>query len=75
MGSLLRPGAWHLVAQVAEAGKKEQAQLPPWVCIFCFIYFFYLGLHLCHVEVLRLWVELEPQLLAYTAATATWDPG
>ena len=27
-----------------------------------------------HMEVPRLGVELELQLLAYTTATATWDP-
>ena len=30
--------------------------------------------YLWHIEVLRLGVELEPQLLAYTTATATQDP-
>ena len=30
--------------------------------------------HPRHVEVLRLGVESELQLLAYTTATATWDP-
>ena len=33
-----------------------------------------LGLHLRHMEVPRLGVELELQLLAYTTATATWAP-
>ena len=33
-----------------------------------------LGLHPQHVEVLRLGVELELQLLAYTTATAMQDP-
>ena len=36
---------------------------------FCF----FLGLHLWHMEVTSLEVELELQLLAYTTATATWD--
>ena len=42
------------------------------VCLsfsFCF-----LGPHLWHMEVLRLGVELELQLLVYTTATATPDP-
>ena len=30
--------------------------------------------HPQHMEVLRLWVELELRLLAYTTATATQDP-
>ena len=42
---------------------------------FYFIYFFgFLGLHLQHMDVSRLGVEWELQLLAYTTATATWDP-
>ena len=39
-----------------------------------FFFLFSLGLHLQHMEVLRLGVELELQLPAYTVATATWDP-
>ena len=37
--------------------------------------FVFLGLHLEHVEVPRLGVELGLQLLAYTAATATATQG
>ena len=36
-----------------------------------FLSFFFLGPRLCHVEVPRLGVKLELQLLTYTAATAT----
>ena len=36
--------------------------------------FSFLGPYLWHIEVPRLGVELELQLLAYTTATATWDP-
>ena len=36
-------------------------------------FFFFLGLHLHHIEVPRLGVELELQLLAYTTATAMVD--
>ena len=43
-------------------------------CLFTFFLFFLLGLHLPHMEVPRLGVESELQLLAYTAATAIWDP-
>ena len=45
--------------------------------IFLFIYFLsfvFLELHLLHVEVPRLGVELELQLLVYTTAIATPDP-
>ena len=37
---------------------------------FFFFFFFFLGLPLQHVEVPRLWVELELQLLPYTTVTA-----
>ena len=37
-------------------------------------FFCFLGLHLWHMEVLRLEVKLELLLLAYAIATATWDP-
>ena len=44
------------------------------VFIYLFIYFAFLGLHLRHMEVLRLGVQSEIQLLAYTSATAMPDP-
>ena len=37
-------------------------------------FFFFLGLHLQHIEFLRLGVKLELQLPAYTTATAGWCP-
>ena len=40
-----------------------------YVCTYVF-----LGLHPWYMEVPRLVVELELQLLAYTTTTATWDP-
>ena len=40
-------------------------------CLFCFCF---LGLHLQHMEVLRLGVKSELQLLAYAIATAKWYP-
>ena len=50
-----------------------------WYCIYfsvilASIFFVFLGLHLQHVEVPRLGVKLELQLLAYSTATATKDP-
>ena len=39
-----------------------------------FFLFFFLGLHLWHMEVPRLGAESELWLLAYTTATATLDP-
>ena len=38
-----------------------------------FFSFLFLGLHPQHMEVPRVWVELELHLLAYTSATAMWD--
>ena len=42
--------------------------------IFLFVCLFVLGLHLWPMEVSRQGVKLEPQLLAYTTATAMPDP-
>ena len=39
-----------------------------------FSFFAFLGVHLWYMEVPRLGVKLELQLLAYTTATATQDP-
>ena len=41
--------------------------------ILTYIFIFFLGLHLRHMQVPRLGVELELQLPVYTMATATWD--
>ena len=45
-------------------------------CFFFLFYFlfFFLGPHLQHIEVPRLGVESELQLLVYTIATAMLDP-
>ena len=40
---------------------------------FFFFFLLFLGLHLRHMEVPRLEVQLELQLLAYTTVTATPD--
>ena len=40
----------------------------------CFVLFCFLGLHSRHVDILRLGVKLELQLLAYATATAMQDP-
>ena len=50
---------------------KEQQ---PGFFLFSFFLFFFLGLHLQPMEVPRLGVEVELQLLASTIATATPDP-
>ena len=42
--------------------------------VFFFHFLSFLGPHLRHMEVPRLGVQLELQLLAYTSATATQDP-
>ena len=41
---------------------------------FFFFFFCFLGLHPWHMEVPRLGVESEQQLLAYATATATQGP-
>ena len=44
-------------------------------CTSSFIlFFFFLGPHLRHIEVPRLGVESELQLLVYATATVMWDP-
>ena len=40
----------------------------------CFLFFLFWGPHLWHMEVARLGVESELQLLAYVTAMAMWDP-
>ena len=50
--------------------KKTVSWKPKILLIFSF---FFLRLHLRHMEVPRLGVELELLLPAYTTATATWD--
>ena len=45
-----------------------------WVKFLNFLFVCFLGPHPQHMEVPRLAVKSELQLLAYTTATATWDP-
>ena len=47
-----------------------------WLVLFILFFFFsrFLGLHLRHMEILRLGVKSELLLPAYTTATATQDP-
>ena len=48
-----------------------------YICVYTHIHsflFIFLGLYSRYMEVPRLWVELELQLLAYTTATAKPDP-
>ena len=49
--------------------------IEPYILFFCFVlfWFWFLGLRLQHMEVPRLGVKSELQLLAYTTATAIWD--
>ena len=44
------------------------------LAFFSFFFFGFLGPYLWHMEVPRLGVELELQVLAYTTATAMGDP-
>jgi len=83
----LVPGTGHLMALVPclltfliplvlllflAAGKFATA--PFHFSVFFFFFPCFLGLHPRHMEVPRLGVKLELQLLAYTTATVTWDP-
>ena len=62
-----RFGPWpRELLHAVDAAKKKKKRLE------FFIYFW--GLHLRHMEVPRLGVELELHLPAYTTATATSDP-
>ena len=56
------PSRWHILHE-AELNRRAKTS-----------FFFFEWPHLWHMEILRLGVELEPQLLAYATATATWDP-
>ena len=49
------------------------ASKPTYIKSDLFVYFCFLGLHSQHMEIPRLGVESELQLLAYTIATATQD--
>ena len=72
--SLKYLGALFLIKD--ESGTRQQMLSLRCFCRNLFLYFFFcfLGLHLWHMEVPRLGVHLELQLLAYTTATATLDP-
>ena len=61
-----------LSAEYEENGKYHGLEYGTFLSFFSFLVF--LGPHLQHMEVPRLRVELELQLLAYTTATATPDP-
>ena len=53
----------------------DQSSARVWQSAFLLSFFFcLLGPHLRHMEVPRLEVKLELQLLAYTTATAVWGP-
>ena len=56
-------------------GTASRGHFPFCFCIYLLSFlFFFLGLHLSHMEVSRLGIKLELQLLDFTTATATWDP-
>ena len=58
------------VTQAAAVGPTAPQQK---LHFFVPFFSFFLVSHLQHMEVPGLGVKLEPQLQAYTAATATWD--
>ena len=63
-----RPGSWNIKRlQVIKKNQISQGFVVV-VVVFCFLW-----LYLKHIEVPRLGVELEQQLLAYATATAMPD--
>ena len=51
------------------------AKVPSFFFLLLLLFFFvFLGPHVRHMEIPKLEVESEPQLLAYAIATETWDP-
>ena len=69
--SQLCPSAPLLMSSCAHCICTQQPENPLYFILFFFIF---LGPHLQHVEVPRLGVESELQLLAYTTATVMPDP-
>ena len=63
---------WWATCSTALNGLNENS-LSEHQSFFKIIFIFFLGPHPQHMEVSRLGVKLEPQLLAYTIATATPD--
>ena len=67
--------------QSSDSGKLLQGFFSGFLFLFIYLFFvflfspsfFFLGRHPWHMEVPRLGVELEPQLLAYPTATAMPD--
>ena len=67
-------GRGQVIHSLFQATKEGFLLLLVWFLFwFGFLFFRFLGLHPRHVEVPRLGVESELQLLAYTTATATLD--
>ena len=63
-----------LLEPLSQAG-FDLCSTPLLLCRWFFVFsFFFLGPYLWHMEVPRLGVQLELQLLAYTTAIATSDP-
>ena len=62
--------------EVPRHNEKENILVFLFVCLFfvLFVCFFFLRPHLRHMEVPRLGIRLDLQLLAYTTAAATGDP-
>ena len=74
-------GITRSLTQLSEArDRTHNLMVASQICFRCAtmgtprIFFFFLGPHLCHMEVPSLGVQLESQLPAYAMATATRDP-
>ena len=68
-----KPRFYCIPIEQQNSAKRKSSCFPP-LFFFLFPFFVFLGPHLQHMEVPRLGVELELQLLAYTTATAKPDP-
>jgi len=64
----------HILDKVKESMSMKKRKMKDKKTQSNFIYFFFLGLHQQHMEIPRLGVKLELQLLAYTTATTTMEP-
>ena len=61
------------LATTSQAPKSPRSRQLLQIYFIFFFFSFFLGLHLWHMEVPSLEVELELQLPAYATATAMWD--
>ena len=71
---LLGPLPPDLLEESEQSAPGECRKLGHFLGVLFFFFFFFKWLHPWHMEVPRIGVKSEPQLLAYTPATAMPDP-